>query len=408
MSEDLCREGKLSTEQIFSRVLQNINSTLESIGKNIEQFYLSDLSVPSDKTDDCCKDMEDERNIRYFFIDGPGGTRKTFLYRAILATIRTHNLIALATTTSRVTASLLLNGRTAHSRFKIPIDVESKICCNFSKQSSLAKPLKLTALIIWDEASMARRQSIKALDELLKDVMDNNLLFGGKVVVFGGDFHQVLPIVPKSTINECINAMLVMSYIWHSLEKIKLTENMRAKHDPAFSNFLLFIGNGIEQQIAPKTIRIPKVMLLPYNKNIDPLQELITFAFSDFNDYNEDPLSLMNRAILTPKNDNVDHINEILIEEFPGDEHIYNSIDETIDKSQQSQYKDFFNSLSAPELPPHKLLLKENCPILMLRNINPSKGLCNGTRLNCRKFGKHVILAQIAVGDRKIDMVFLA
>ena len=43
----------------------------------------------------------------------------------------------------------------------------------------------------------------------------------------------------------------------------------------------------------------------------------------------------------------------------------------------------------------------------MLRNINPSKGLCNGTRLICRKFEKHVILAQIAVGDRKEDMVFL-
>ncbi|CAL5372979.1 unnamed protein product [Camellia sinensis] len=145
-------------------------------------------------------------------------------------------------------------------------------------------------------------------------------------------------------------------------------------------------------------------MLLPYNKNIDPLQELITFVFPNFNDYNEDPLSMMNRVILTPKNDNVDHINEILIEEFPGDEHMYNSIDETVDKSQQSQYGDFLNSLFALGLPPHKLLLKENYPILMLRNINPSKGLRNGTRLICRKFEKHVILAQIVVGDRKGDM----
>ncbi|CAL5375236.1 unnamed protein product [Camellia sinensis] len=211
--------------------------------------------------------------------------------------------------------------------------------------------------------------------------MYSNLLFGGKVVVFGGDFRQVLPVVPNSTRNECINVMLVMSYIWHSLETIKLTEIMRAKHDPTFSNFLLSVGNGTEQQISPETIRIHKVMLLPYNKNIDPLQELITFVFPNFNDYNEDPLSVMNRVILTPKNDNVDHINEILMKEFPGDEHMYNSIDETVDKSQQSQYGDFLNSLFALGLPPHKLLLKENYPILMLRNINASKGLCNGTRL---------------------------
>ncbi|XP_028108812.1 uncharacterized protein LOC114307619 [Camellia sinensis] len=337
------------------------------MGKNIEQFYLSDLSIPSDETDDCCKDIEDEcnilvsevdlmsvsllntkqqlayskivnavisRNLGYFFIDGPSGIRKTFLYRAILATIRMHKLITLITAiaTSGVAASFLSNGRIAHLWFKIPIDVENKICCNVSKQSGLAKLLKLAALIIWDETSMARRQSIEALDELLKDVMYINLLFGGKVAVFG--------------------------------EKIKLTENMRAMHDPAFSNFLLSVGNGTEQQISPKTIRILKVMLFSYNKNINPLQKLITFVFPNFNDYNEDPLSMMNRAILTPKNDNVDHINEILMEEFLGDEHIYNNIDETADTSQQSQYEDFLNSLSAPGLPPHKLLLKETAPLL--------------------------------------------
>ncbi|XP_028074630.1 uncharacterized protein LOC114277007 [Camellia sinensis] len=363
MLEDLCREGKLSTEQIRSRVLQNINSALESIVKNTEQFYLSDLSVPTNEIDDCCKDIKDESNRLvseldlmsvsflnteqqlaysqivntllsgnpgYFFIDGPGGSGKTFLYRAILATIRTHKLIVLATATSGVVASLLPNGHSTHSWFKIHIDVERKICCNVSKQSGLAKLLKLTALIIWDEASMARRQSIESLDELLKDIMDRN---------------------------------------------------------------------GIEQQTSPETIRIPKVMFLPYNKNIDPLQEFITFVFSNFNDYNEDPLLMMNRAALTLKNDNVDHINEILIEEFPVDEHVYNNIDETVNKSQQSQYEDFLNSLSAPGLPPHKLFLKENCPILMLRNINPSKRLCNGTRLICHKFEKHVILTQIVVGD---------
>lgn len=48
--------------------------------------------------------------------------RKRFLYRAILATIQSKGIIALATATSGITASLLPGGRTAHYRFKIPLE----------------------------------------------------------------------------------------------------------------------------------------------------------------------------------------------------------------------------------------------------------------------------------------------
>ncbi|CAI9281112.1 unnamed protein product [Lactuca saligna] len=55
-----------------------------------------------------------------FFINGPGGTWKTFIYRALLTNIRSEGHIALAIATSDIVASLLPGGRTAHSRFKIP------------------------------------------------------------------------------------------------------------------------------------------------------------------------------------------------------------------------------------------------------------------------------------------------
>lgn len=53
------------------------------------------------------------------------------------------------------------------------------------------------------------------------------------------------------------------------------------------------------------------------------------------------------------------------------------------------------------------MTLKKNCPIILLTNIDPSQGLCNGTRLICRDFKDHVISTEIAVGDRKGEMVFL-
>lgn len=83
------------------------------------------------------------------------------------------------------------------------------------------------------------------------------------------------------------------------------------------------------------------------------------------------------------------------------------SIDETANKIDQGLYVNFLHSLTPNGMPPHKLVLKKNCPIMLLRNINPSKGLCNGTRLICRAFEKHTIIAEIAVGEHKGDITFI-
>ncbi|WVZ96732.1 hypothetical protein U9M48_042333 [Paspalum notatum var. saurae] len=126
-----------------------------------------------------------------FFVDGPGGTGKTYLYKALLATLRSHGRIAVATATSGVAASIMPGGRTAHSRFKIPLAIDDGAVCSFTKQSGTTKLLQKAFLIIWDEASMTKRQAVEALDNNLRDIMDRpRLLFGGKTMVFGGDFRQ--------------------------------------------------------------------------------------------------------------------------------------------------------------------------------------------------------------------------
>ncbi|XP_016500374.2 uncharacterized protein LOC107818836 [Nicotiana tabacum] len=152
-----------------------------------------------------------------FFIDGPGGTGKIFLYRALLATIQSKRYIALAMTTSDVAASILPGGRTAHSRFKIPINIDDNFSCNISKQSALA--------------CLIREAKLIAFDFLLKGLMDANTLFGGKVVVFGGDFRQTLLVVRNGKKEDFINESLLYSDIWEELERLPLSENMRAKEN---------------------------------------------------------------------------------------------------------------------------------------------------------------------------------
>ncbi|KAL6909791.1 hypothetical protein ACP4OV_001450 [Aristida adscensionis] len=129
------------------------------------------------------------KKSRVFYVDGPGGTGKTFLYKALLAKVRSEGLIAIATATSGIAASILPGGRTAHSRFKIPIKLADNTMCNFAKQSGIAELLRRASLIIWDEVAMTKRQAVETLDRSLQDIMDCSLPFGGKVMVFGGDFR---------------------------------------------------------------------------------------------------------------------------------------------------------------------------------------------------------------------------
>ncbi|CAL5377408.1 unnamed protein product [Camellia sinensis] len=197
-----------------------------------------------------------------FFVDGPGGTSKNFLYRALLAAICSEGSIAIATASTRIAAANLPGGRTAHSRFKIPLDINSSTGCNVRKQNAVATLIRKTKLISWDEVPMAKKQNIEAFEAMLRDVCSNETIFTGKVVVFGGEFRQVLLISPQSTREECINNSLVESTLWPHLHILRLTENKRALHDPQFSDFLLDVGNGTYNNIDEDLITIPECMTI--------------------------------------------------------------------------------------------------------------------------------------------------
>ena len=100
-------------------------------------------------------------------------------------------------------------------------------------------------------------------------------------------------------------------------------------------------------------------------------------------------------------------MNDRLITLFPKDSKTFVATDETIEPNDQSQCEDFLHSLNPVGLPPYKLILKENCPVILLRNLNPCEGLCNGTRLICCDFKSRVISAKIASGDFKNTRVFI-
>ena len=123
-----------------------------------------------------------------FFIDGPRGTGKTYLYHAIYGKARSLGKIVLPTASSGIAAAGLRHGRTAHSRFKLPLDHSISMAYSVPKQGSLAALSKAVAVIIWDEAPMENKGSIHALDQMLRDFCNPEVMFGGKIVILGGDF----------------------------------------------------------------------------------------------------------------------------------------------------------------------------------------------------------------------------
>ena len=445
MSEDF---NKIYPDQQTIHVsctLESINTFLESMGKSISDYDLPTITIADNSSltnqrSRNSREIRDELSIEtppedysaphnfnpeqesayttilnrvnsgrsgVFFVDGPGGTGKTYLYRALLANMRARGMIALATATSGVAAAIMPGGRTAHSRFKIPILTTETSLCNISKQSATADLMRKAKLIVWDEAPMAKRFAIETLDRSLKDILNNNELFGGKVIVLGGDFRQVLPVVRQGTRAETVNASLVRSHLWNNMHILSLTKNMRARTDPNFSNFLLRVGNGDEQLDSDGMISLPDEMVIKWDNDEASEHNLINAIFPALQENARSAKYMTERAILATTNEHVDKLNEKLITVFPGPSTTFNSFDEAVDDTNNYYQEEFLNSLMPNGLPPHKLTLKENCPIMLLRNLDPSNGLCNGTRMVCRGYVQNVIHAEITNGQHSGKHVFL-
>ncbi|CAN0920587.1 ATP-dependent DNA helicase PIF4 [Linum grandiflorum] len=139
----------------------------------------------------------DDGGAGLFFLHGHGGTGKTYLYKCIISEIRSRDQITLAVASSGIAATLLPDGCTAHSLFKIPLEVYHSSTCAVRKGTQLAELLRSATVIIWDEAPMIHRLS-----------------FEGKTVIFGGDFRQTLPVITDGGRSDTINASLAKSYSW--------------------------------------------------------------------------------------------------------------------------------------------------------------------------------------------------
>ncbi|CAN6720129.1 unnamed protein product [Malus baccata var. baccata] len=293
--------------------------------------------------------METIHNNRFglFFVHGHGGTGKIFLWTTIIAKIRSQNQIVLAVASSGIASLLLPGGRRAHSRFKNPINVKD-----------------------WSKPSF------------------DHLPFGGKPILFGGDFRQILSIVPNGSVADIVEASLTSSYLWPYLTVFFLKQNMRLskigldereKQELAdFARWILDIGNGTVARSLSSTdeescwVQILEQFLIRFDE--DPIKVMVSVVYTDFMTNFQDLPYLKERVIVAPRNDTAAKINDFLLGMVPSESRTYLSFDSVSSSTENLENLDvlypteFLNQLDLPGLPHHKLVLKVGPPMMLIRN----------------------------------------
>ena len=236
---------------------------------------------------------------------------------------------------------------------------------------------------------MAHRNVYEAIDRSLRDVRQDERPFGGLTVVFSGDWRQILPVVRKGSRADVIDACFKSSPLWRHVTVKTLTRNMRiaqsaetdSDEDAAFALYLLKIGEGkisVDHSLGEYKIQIEDQFVL---RDSTELGDLCDFVFPNIDDNISDASWISSRAILCPTNDSVDRVNTQLLKKLPGISRQYKSCDKLINAEDTLQYPaEFLNTLNPSGMPQHLITLKPNCPIMLLRNLDPIQGHCNGTR----------------------------
>ncbi|UYV78395.1 hypothetical protein LAZ67_16001173 [Cordylochernes scorpioides] len=90
-------------------------------------------------------------------------------------------------------------GLTAHSTFKLPLDLtrDEVPICNLNADSAMGEVLRQCKFIVWDDCTMAHRHALEAVDITLKDCRQDQRPMGSVVLLLAGDFRQILPIIPR-------------------------------------------------------------------------------------------------------------------------------------------------------------------------------------------------------------------
>nr|GEV71292.1 ATP-dependent DNA helicase PIF1-like [Tanacetum cinerariifolium] len=265
-----------------------------------------------------------------------GDIGKTFLYKTIIARLRSERKIILVVASSGIESLLLPAERTAHNRFVILLELLENSTCGIKQNTYLAELMQEIELIIWDEAPMTQKYAFEALDKTLRDILG-----------------YPTPQTGTQSLN-CGN-IARFSHLHGELDT--------RKQD--FNQWVLAVSDGKlpakikDGEDEPTWIQIPEKFLI--NASDSPIAQIVVETYPNFIEREKDDAYLKERAILTPRNDDADAINPYMFDKLESESITYYSADEICKAStdtldQQHLYPvESLNTLNFPGMPPHAL-----------------------------------------------------
>ncbi|XP_015189385.1 PREDICTED: uncharacterized protein LOC107073308 [Polistes dominula] len=200
------------------------------------------------------------------------------------------------------------------------------------------------------------------------------------MILLGGDFRQTSNIVLKGSPMDIIESSLLSSRLWKHCKVLRLS--------------LLEIGNETSND-ANDEVFIP-------DKYIEK-HDLVGKIFGQAKISQSDP-SVLDKIILTTKNDHANKINEVVVQLVEGDSKNYVGANSIVTKDANEFMRfplEFLNKQQPSGLPPDKLNLKVGSVVMLLRNLDPQNDLLNGTRLWVKELKEHFIVSEIITGKAK-------
>ena len=208
MIEDYCH--RMSADHAEQSALSKIEKVIKQSGKSLADYNLPAIfDLPVDIDDDVNNEyahqadfmrpflnpvqndianeiivaVQNIRNnvqqdTRLFYVDGPGGSGKTFLYNYLISELGAQGYNVKSCAYTGIAATLLFfGGSTTHSLFGLPVPILETSVCRISPTSEKAEMLRNVDIFIVDEVSMISTHAFHAIDRMLQDITKNKLLF---------------------------------------------------------------------------------------------------------------------------------------------------------------------------------------------------------------------------------------